>query len=78
MESKVNTREEGLNELGKAYMAVKEGKASCVMLVIKDDELSIQTANLSVGESLRIIMQAADILTDELIQFVEVMTENQH
>lgn len=67
------SREHALNELAKAYMAVRDGKAGCVMVVVQDDGLEVQTCNVNPAEAMRIAVKAADILTDEVyIKLVEI------
>lgn len=60
-------REQGLQELAKAYLAVRDGKASCVMILIDENHLSVQTANVSVAEAVQAVAHANTILVKELV-----------
>lgn len=60
-------REQGLTELGAAYMKVRDGKAGCVMILIENEQIMLQTANVSTAEALQAVAQANGILIGEVI-----------
>jgi len=61
-------REDGLNHIGQAYLDVKNGKASVVMLVIRDEEMTVQTAGISTSEACAAVAQANALLVAEMRQ----------
>lgn len=68
MQKDLLDREHGLQELAKAYLAVRDGKAGCVMIVVEEDSLNVQTCNVSPAEAIRVTAKAIDIISNEVFQ----------
>lgn len=66
MESLRNTREDGLTQLGQAYIDVKAGTASVVLITVRGDDLTVQTANIAPAEALIAVAQANKIMATEI------------
>lgn len=66
MESLRHNREDGLTQLGQAYIDAKAGTASVVLIVVRDDELTVQTANMAPAEALVAVAQANKVMAVEI------------
>lgn len=59
-------RESGLQNIAKAYMDVRDGKAICVMIVIRGDDFEIHSGNASPVECLEMIARANVVVAKEV------------
>lgn len=59
-------REKGLQNIAKAYLDVRDGKAKCVMIVMMDDELQMHTGDASAVECMEMIARANVVISKEL------------
>ena len=73
MEPTCNTREQGLNQLGAAYIKIKEGKARGLLLLLEGDELIIQTAGASMVESFRMVSRANHLIGQEMADEMDAL-----
>lgn len=65
-ESLNQNREDGLTQLGQAYIDVKAGAASVVLIVVRGDDLTVQTANMAPADALIAVAQANQIMASEM------------
>lgn len=59
-------REAGLQNIAKAYMDVRDGKAICVMIVIREDDLEIHSGDATPVECLEMISRANVVVAKEV------------
>lgn len=59
-------REDGLNQIGQAYLDVKNGKAGVVMICVRDGDVTVQTAGISTVDGASLVAQANSIMVAEM------------
>lgn len=70
-----SNREKGLQNIAQAYLDLKDGKAMCVMVVVRGDELEIHSGNATASESLQMISRANSVIAQELADTLDALVQ---
>lgn len=64
-------REATLNDIAQAYIDVKNEKAQCVMIVIKDGFLNIHSGNMTGNETMLALAEANNMVVKQMDDYYE-------